>query len=57
MEKSSPRDLIDVLFKGEVIVKNESKVAYIRGGEEGGAVNSKAEVADGVGFGFWTNDD
>lgn len=57
MKKGSFGDLFYVVFKGEVIVKNYSKVATLKGWRHCIGANSDGETANGFSDRFGTDDD
>lgn len=57
MEKGSSCGLFDMLFKGEVAMENDSKVADVWGRKKNGVGDGEAEVVSGFGEGFGTDDD
>ena len=57
MEESSFGDLIYVLLKREIVVKNDSEVVTVWGRGEGGVVYSEAEVVSVFDEGFGADDD
>ena len=57
MEEGSSGDLVYVMLKGEVIVKDDSEVATVGGWRQGGVVDVEAEAVCGFGEGFGANDD
>ena len=57
VEESSFGDLISVLLKREIVVKNDSEVATVLGGGEGGGVCGEAEVVSVFDEGFGSDDD
>ena len=57
MKKGSAGDLFDMVFEGEVAVKNDSQLADVWGGRQSGVINGEAEVVNGFGEGFGTDDD
>ena len=57
MKKGSSGDVFDVVFEGEVAIKDDSKVADVWGRRQSGVVDGEAEVVGGVGEGFGANDD
>lgn len=57
MKKGSSGDLFYVRIKGEVIVKDDSEVATVKGWKQGGVVDSERETVSGLGDGFGTDDD
>ena len=44
MKKGSSGDLFYVVFKGEVIVKDDSEGATVKGWRQGGGVDSEGET-------------
>ena len=57
VEESSFGDLIYVLLKREIVVKNDSEVVTVWGRGEGGVVYSEAEVVSVFDEGFGADDD
>ena len=57
MVESSFCDVVDMGFEGEGGVQDDTKVADVGGGGDGGVVNVKGEISGGAGEGIWTNDD
>lgn len=55
MEEDSFGDVLDMVFKGEVAVENDSEVADGRG--QSGIVNGEGDVVIVFGEGFGTDDD
>ena len=49
MEESSSCDVVDVVFKGEVIVQNDSEVLDVSGPGQGGVVDREVEVVSSFG--------
>jgi len=45
------------VFKGEVVVKDDSEVAYVSGGRQSGVVDGETEVMGGFDEGFGTDDE
>lgn len=56
MEEGSSGDLVDVLFKGEVVVKDDSEVVSVEGWGQGGIANGEAETVCIFGEGFGADD-
>ena len=57
MEKGSLSDVVDVVVKLKLAVKNDSKVADVWGGRQSAVVKSEAEVVGGVVVGCGADDD
>jgi len=57
VKEGSSGDLFYVVFKGEVIVKDDSDVAIVKGWIQGGGVNSEGETVNGFSDWFGTDDD
>lgn len=57
MKEGSPGDLSYVMVEGEVIIKDDSKVAAVGGWRQGGVVDGEAETVCGFGAGFGADDD
>ena len=57
VEESSFGDLIYVLLKREIVVKNDSEVAIVWGRGEGSVVYGETEVVSVFDEGFGANDD
>ena len=50
MKEGSSGDLVYLMFKGEVIVKDDSEVATVGGWRQGGVVNGEVETVCGFEF-------
>ena len=57
MEEGSSCDVVDVVFKREVIVQNDAEVADVSGWGQGGVVDSEVEIVDSFGEGFGADDE
>lgn len=57
MKEGSSGDVVDVVFRGKVFVKDGSKVADVGGGGQSEVVIGGTEVVGGFGEGFGTDDD
>lgn len=57
VKEGSSGDLFYVVFKGEVIVKDDSEVATVKGWRQGEGVDSEGETVNGFSDGFGTDDD
>lgn len=57
MEKDSHGFLVDMAFRGEVPVENESELVIVWGGRQNGVIDGEEEVASSFSEGLWTNDD
>jgi len=49
--------MVGVVFKGEVIVKDDSGVTDVSGGKQSGVVAGETEAVGGVDEGFGTDDE
>lgn len=57
VKEGSSGDLFYLVFKGEVIVKDDSEVATVKAWRQGEGVDSEGETVNGFSDGFGTDDD
>ena len=57
MEEGSSCDMVGMVFKGEVIVNDNSEFANVSGGTQNGVVDGETEVVGGFVEGFGTDDE